>query len=513
MPRYGTDELLDAWDAVADSVERPAAPPAPEGGSPGLQLAVAAVVVLVAATMILLQRPVTPPVAATPSGPAGEATPSSESTPEPTATRDAVVLSPSPAPVMTPSGNHDANVALRTFSVLPGVGCDSMGIDDPLLGTLAGDPDDPSVAWLVEPDGERREIVWPNTFVARFEPQLALYELGASVQPSGLGVIHGVANGGDPSGFLPEALVARAGDRMMLSIERSSAAGTAANPYVASGAMVVGRLTDPADAYFGATYIGCHGEMPASGPLEPGTLVTVTAEGAPAMTIRIEDHGVLASWRAATADEVRAYAPPAMGSSIALVGAEGEQHLLIWVGSVCDRAGTLRAGPGWLELIPDPRPGCDAMAVGRALMLTFEPGVDPRKLQVVLRPTYLLEGVDPAAGDPLGVALPDDIMAGEWWLDPAAEAPASGSVTIRALLRERACASGRSPLDRVVDPVVVYQADAITVTIPIRIRPGEDDCTGNPAVPYLIELREPIGDRRLLDGSTRPPRDARLPPD
>jgi len=394
MPRSRTDDLLEAWDAVADSVERPAAPPASQGrGSPGLQLALAAVVVLVAATMILLQRPVTAPVAATPSAPAGEPTPSATSigTLEPRAPRNAVALSPSPAPVVTPSGNHVANVALRTFSVLPGVGCDSMGIDDPLIGTLAGDPDDTSVAWLVEPDGERREIVWPDTFVARFEPDLVLYELGASVQPSGLTVIHGVANGGDPSGFLPEALVARAGDRMMLSIERSSAAGTTANPYVASGAMVVGRLTDPADAYFGATYIGCHGEMPASGPLEPGTLVTVSAEGARAMALRIEDHGVLASWRAATADEVRTYAPAPMDGPIGLVEAEGGQHLLIWAGSVCDSSGTLRAGPGWLELIPDPRPGCDAMAVGRALVLTFDTGVDPTELEVVLRRTYVLE--------------------------------------------------------------------------------------------------------------------------
>ncbi len=47
--------------------------------------------------------------------------------------------------------------------------------------TLAGSPTDPRVAWLVDPTGGRREIVWPPGFTARFDPDLAVLDASGKV--------------------------------------------------------------------------------------------------------------------------------------------------------------------------------------------------------------------------------------------------------------------------------------------------------------------------------------------
>jgi hypothetical protein len=99
-----------------------------------------------------------------------------------------------------------------------------------------------------------------------------------------------------------------------------------------------------------------------------------------------------------------------------------------------------------------------------------------------------------------------------WWLDPAAAPLSPDATTIPALISERACASGQPPGDRVVAPEVFTSADAILATVWIRKQQGGQDCQGNPAVPLEIPLGEPVGNRRLLDGSEIPPRDASVPP-
>jgi hypothetical protein len=95
-----------------------------------------------------------------------------------------------------------------------------------------------------------------------------------------------------------------------------------------------------------------------------------------------------------------------------------------------------------------------------------------------------------------------------WWVNPAAAAPGPGAMTISALIRERACASGRSPEGRVVEPAIFSSEDALLISVFVRQPAGSQDCPGNPAVPLEIALPEPLGERRLLDGSEVPPRDA-----
>lgn len=87
-----------------------------------------------------------------------------------------------------------------------------------------------------------------------------------------------------------------------------------------------------------------------------------------------------------------------------------------------------------------------------------------------------------------------------WRLSPD-EAPTSDSRTIRVLLTERACASGRSPEGRVLEPQIEYRVDAIFITLRVRSRAGAQECPGNPEYPLTIELGEPLGDRALVDGT------------
>jgi hypothetical protein len=120
--------------------------------------------------------------------------------------------------------------------------------------------------------------------------------------------------------------------------------------------------------------------------------------------------------------------------------------------------------------------------------------------------------IDLAGQCHLSVVLGPGINPAPWWLDPTAGDLVATQTTLDVLVQESACAGGRPPDGRIVPPVVVYQADALVIafgTIPL---PGAQDCVGAPPAKYRIALREPLGDRRLLDGGTIPPRDATKPP-
>jgi hypothetical protein len=105
----------------------------------------------------------------------------------------------------------------------------------------------------------------------------------------------------------------------------------------------------------------------------------------------------------------------------------------------------------------------------------------------------------------LAIAAPAGVTFARWWLDPDAPPPTAESTQLAVLLREQACASGKPPTGRVLEPTVVTRADAIEVAIGIR-KQGNADCPGNPAHPMRLVLPEPIGARRLFDASVFPPR-------
>lgn len=98
-----------------------------------------------------------------------------------------------------------------------------------------------------------------------------------------------------------------------------------------------------------------------------------------------------------------------------------------------------------------------------------------------------------------------------WWVDPTRLPLDPATTVISAILVERECASGQSPEGRVLPPGIVYGEDEIVVTFEVVRREGDQDCQGNPEFPIEIVLREPLGDRTLVDGVDG--RDATVRPD
>ncbi len=108
--------------------------------------------------------------------------------------------------------------------------------------------------------------------------------------------------------------------------------------------------------------------------------------------------------------------------------------------------------------------------------------------------------------------LPPGLGDATWALPPeAAIGPATTEFV--ALVTERDCASGSPSVGRVVGPDILLLEDRVLVTFGVRPLGGDaQTCQGNPATPVSVVLPEPLGDRKLLDGSTLPPRDPTAEP-
>lgn len=92
-----------------------------------------------------------------------------------------------------------------------------------------------------------------------------------------------------------------------------------------------------------------------------------------------------------------------------------------------------------------------------------------------------------------------------WWLRTS---PKPQDQTLEILVHEQDCASGQSA-EGLIASDVQYEGEAIVVRVNVRPRTEDRSCPGNPDTPYEIELREPLGDRSVLDGNSSPPAPAR----
>jgi hypothetical protein len=79
---------------------------------------------------------------------------------------------------------------------------------------------------------------------------------------------------------------------------------------------------------------------------------------------------------------------------------------------------------------------------------------------------------------------------------------------IEVLVTERGCNSGEDARGRIVRPAIIADDETVTVLFGVVPRQGELACPSNPETPFTLRLPEPLGERRLLDGSSVPPRDA-----
>ena len=102
----------------------------------------------------------------------------------------------------------------------------------------------------------------------------------------------------------------------------------------------------------------------------------------------VGEPGVLEGWRAATERELTA--GTWRDDDVALNRLTGRELVLGWTGTVCDVEATVAVSRDRLVISPVPREGCDAVAVGRGVVLTFARPVVPASVVVVLEPTELL---------------------------------------------------------------------------------------------------------------------------
>jgi hypothetical protein len=106
----------------------------------------------------------------------------------------------------------------------------------------------------------------------------------------------------------------------------------------------------------------------------------------------------------------------------------------------------------------------------------------------------------------------DDASLATWIFDPALPVPNGEATSFTALVTERACTGGKPMAGRLLPPLITYGAEAISVVFAARPLAGVGfDCPGNPSMRVVVELRELIGGRRLLDGAFFPPTDPSAP--
>jgi len=109
-------------------------------------------------------------------------------------------------------------------------------------------------------------------------------------------------------------------------------------------------------------------------------------------------------------------------------------------------------------------------------------------------------GASSGAECPLQFQLDDGLGVVEWELDPSYPTPAPDDTVLHLMATERGCASGQPMGDRLNQPVVLGDDSQMSITLSVVPLEGDRECPGNPAAAVDVDLGEPLGDRRLVDG-------------
>jgi hypothetical protein len=93
-----------------------------------------------------------------------------------------------------------------------------------------------------------------------------------------------------------------------------------------------------------------------------------------------------------------------------------------------------------------------------------------------------------------------------WTLYPEEPPPGPDARSILVAVHEQACASARNPIPHLDDPEVKYLKRAVVIELWIHPPEGAQLCPGNPIGRLRVHLPGPLGERKLYDGSSDPPR-------
>ena len=103
---------------------------------------------------------------------------------------------------------------------------------------------------------------------------------------------------------------------------------------------------------------------------------------------------------------------------------------------------------------------------------------------------------------------PQPVGIARWEPDP--KTPLSEHTTsFVALVTERACASGRAAIGRVIRPTIAHLDDRVAIAFGVMPQPDGTvaTCPSNPSVGIRVELGEELGNRLLVDPGMLPVRE------
>ena len=115
--------------------------------------------------------------------------------------------------------------------------------------------------------------------------------------------------------------------------------------------------------------------------------------------------------------------------------------------------------------------------------------------------------VEEAEASEIRVILGDKLEPARW--QPTSIEASPDATTLRLLVEEPDCAGRADATTRIVQPLVEYASDSVTITF--GVRPTDANlgvaCPSNRLTAAVLLLPEDVGDRVLLDGSIYPPRE------
>ena len=109
--------------------------------------------------------------------------------------------------------------------------------------------------------------------------------------------------------------------------------------------------------------------------------------------------------------------------------------------------------------------------------------------------------------------LPEALGSAEWAFDPDQPKPGPATQVFDALVTEMSCNGGKPADGRFVGPQLIKTGPTILVIFAVRPNPvgGIHTCPSNPPTRIPVDLGEPLGARKLLDGGQFPPGDPSQP--
>lgn len=101
-------------------------------------------------------------------------------------------------------------------------------------------------------------------------------------------------------------------------------------------------------------------------------------------------------------------------------------------------------------------------------------------------------------------ACRDGIRASSWRIDPTFP-PAPGDTELRILITEQTMATGTPAADRLLAPDLHLNTDRVVLRVYVRPLEGYVGRSAKRETPVIVQLPEPLGGRRVVDGALYEP--------